>query len=102
MKRKRKNTKDVMIRSSAAEYLTYASATGGQEGAVELRYEDENLWLSQKLIAELYGVSVSAVNQHLKRLLRDSELDASGIKKYLITATDGKKREMKWRQNVTG
>lgn len=79
-----------MIRSSAAEYLTYASATGGQESAVELRYEDENLWLSQKLIAELYGVSVSAVSQHLKRLFRDSELDASGIKKYLITASDGK------------
>ncbi len=90
MKQDKKTSNHCMIRSSAAEYLTYASATGGQESAVELRYEDENLWLSQKRIAELYGVSVSAVNQHLKRLLRDSELDASGIKKYFITATDGK------------
>ncbi len=91
MKKNNKKKKDITIRSSAAEYLVYASAVGTQETmAVELRYEDENLWLTQKLIAELYGVSVSAVNQHLKRLTQDSEVDSSVIKKYLITATDGK------------
>lgn len=87
---KKKKKKDITIRSSAAEYLTYVSAIGTQETMVELRYEDENLWLTQKLIAELYGVSVSAVNQHIKRLTQDSEVDSSVIKKYLITATDGK------------
>ena len=82
--------KDITIRSSAAEYLAYVSAIGAQEMMVELRYEDENLWLTQKLIAELYGVSVPAINQHIKRLTQDSEIDSSVIKKYLITATDGK------------
>ena len=86
-----KNKKDITIRSSAAEYLAYVSAIGAQEMTVELRYEDENLWLTQKLIAELYGVSVPAVNQHIKRLTQDGEIDSSVIKKYLITATDGKK-----------
>lgn len=56
-----------------------------------MRYEDENIWLTQKLMAELYGVSVPAINQHLKRIFADNELEsASVIKEYLITATDGK------------
>lgn len=54
----------VSIRSSAAEYLTYVSAVGGSEQSVEMRYEDENVWLTQKMMAELYGVSVPAINQH--------------------------------------
>lgn len=91
MKNSDKTTKEITIRSSAAEYLTFMSAVGGQENAIELRYEDENLWLTQKLMAELYGVSVSAINQHIKTLFADSELNDSVIKQYLITATDGKK-----------
>ncbi len=87
----KKKNRGVTIRSSAAEYLAYISAIGEQEATVELRYEDENLWLTQKLIAELYGVSVSAVNQHLKKLMEDGEVSSSVIKKYLITATDDKK-----------
>lgn len=80
-----------IARSSSAEYLTFIAATGGAESAVELRYEDENIWLTQKLMAELYGVSVAAINQHLKRLTDDGEIDPSSvIKKYLITAADGK------------
>ncbi len=81
-------TKEI-TRSSTAEYLTFISATG--ESSIELRYEDENIWMTQKMMAELYGVSVSAINQHLKRLLDDDELNISAIKKYLITASDGKK-----------
>ncbi|MDQ8209586.1 hypothetical protein QEH52_18830 [Coraliomargarita sp. SDUM461003] len=50
------------IRSSAAEYLSFVAAGGGSEEAVEMRYEDENIWLTQKLMAELYGVSVPAIN----------------------------------------
>lgn len=91
MAKMKKKMKVATIRSSAAEYLTYVSAIGEQETAVELRYEDENIWLTQKLMAQLYDVSVSAINQHLKRLVEDGEVDGSVIKKYLITATDGKK-----------
>ena len=80
-----------LIRSSTAEYLSFVAATGSAETSVEMRYEDENIWLTQKLMASLYDVSVSAVNQHLKRLFSDNELEEdSVIKKYLITAADGK------------
>lgn len=86
---KKKN--DITIRSSAAEYLTYSAAMGGNGSSVELRYEDENVWLTQRLMAELYGVSVPAINQHLKTIFADGELDEdSVVKKYLITAADGK------------
>jgi len=87
---KKKN--DITIRSSAAEYLTYTASMGSQNASIELRYEDENIWLTQRLMAELYGVSVSAVNQHLKTIFSDNELDEdSVIKNFLITASDGKK-----------
>lgn len=79
------------IRSSAAEYLTFVAAGGGSEVGIEMRYEDENIWLTQKMLAELYGVSIPAINQHLKRIFSDNELEESSVvKQYLITATDGK------------
>lgn len=85
------NSNSQPSKSSTAEYLTFIAATGDSEQSVEMRYEDENIWLTQKLMAELYGVSVPAINQHLKRLLADQEiLPDSAIKKYLITAADGK------------
>ncbi len=78
-------------RSSAAEYLTYVAAIGGEETSVEMRNEDENIWLTQKMMATLYNVTVPAINQHLKRILSDNELvEDSVVKKYLITAADGK------------
>lgn len=88
-----KNKKDeIAIRSSAAEYLTYVASTGDQTDSVEMCYEDENIWLTQKMMATLYDVSVSAINQHLKRIFDDGELmENSVIKKYLTTAADGKK-----------
>jgi hypothetical protein len=54
------------IRSSAAEYLTFVAATGDAPQSIEMRYEDENIWLTQKMLAELYGVSIPAINQHRK------------------------------------
>ena len=79
------------IRSSAAEYLTFVAATGDGAESMEMRYEDENIWLTQKMMATLYDVSVSAINQHLKTIFEDGELDKEAvIKKYLITASDGK------------
>lgn len=79
------------IRSSAAEYLTFVATTGNGAESMEMRYEDENIWLTQKMMAALYDVSVSAINQHLKTIFEDGELDKEAvIKKYLITASDGK------------
>ncbi|HFH7226665.1 virulence RhuM family protein [Streptococcus anginosus] len=83
--------KELQIRSSAAEYLTFIAANGDDQEAIEIRYEDENIWLTQKMMATLYDVSVSAINQHLKKIFDDNELDKNSvIKKYLITANDGK------------
>jgi len=79
-----------IIRSSTAEYLTFVAATGGSETSVEMRYEDENIWLTQKMMAALYDVSVPAINQHLKRIFADRELEREAtIKKYLIVQTEG-------------
>ncbi|WP_291383042.1 virulence RhuM family protein [Demequina sp.] len=83
-------------RSSAAEYLTFVAATGDQPESVEMRYEDQDIWLTQKMMATLYGVSVPAVNQHLKRLIADGEIEeVAVIKQYLTTATDGKRYKAK-------
>ena len=83
--------KEITIHSSAAEYLTYVASTGNNSDSFEMRYEDENILLTQKMMATLYDVSVSAINQHLKRIFEDNELaEEAVIKKYLITASDGK------------
>ena len=82
------------MRSSTAEYLTFIAATGDNEQRFEVRYQDENIWLTQKMLATLYDVSVSAVNQHIKKIFDDNELEPDlVIKKYLITAADGKNYE---------
>lgn len=90
MKRNTKRKEISHINASTAEYLTFISAYGTDAETIELRYEDENIWLTQKMMAELYGVSVSAINQHIKSLTEAEELDESVIKQYLITAQDGK------------
>jgi hypothetical protein len=83
--RSKKNTTVSLVRSSAAEYLTFVAAGGDAEASVEMRYEDENVWLTQKMMARLYDVSVSAINQHLKRIFGDNELEPQAtVKKYLI------------------
>lgn len=81
----KKTNADIQIaKSSAAQYLTFVAATGDSQNSVEMRYGDENIWLTQKMIAELYGVTVSAVSQHLKSLIDAGEIDPATIKKYLI------------------
>ena len=91
---KKKN--EITIHSSAAEYLTYAAAMGDNVDSIEMRYEDENIWLTQKMMAELYDVSIQNVGQHIKKILDDGELvEEAVIKKYFITAADGKKYETK-------
>ena len=87
----KKKTEVSLVRSSTADYLTFVAAGGNSEASVEMRYEDENIWLTQKMMAALYDVSVSAINQHLKRIFSDNELEESSvIKQYLTTAADGK------------
>ena len=95
--RKAAKKQDVSItRSSAAEYLTFVAATGGNSQSVEMRYEHENVWLTQKMMATLYDISIPAINQHLKRVFDDGELmPDSVIKEYLITADDGKQYRTK-------
>lgn len=82
-------TQPPAIRSSAAEYLTFIAASG--QGGVEAVYADESIWLSQKMMAMLYDVDVRTVNEHLKNIFADSELqEDSVIRKFRITAADGK------------
>jgi len=81
--------KNSITRSSAAEYLTFITASG--ESGVETVYADENVWLSQKMMALLYDVSIPTINEHLKKIFSDSELsEDSVIRKFRITAPDGK------------
>ncbi len=87
---KNKN-KSSNLRSSAAEYLTFVASTGDSEKSIEMRYEDENIWLTQKMMAELYDVDVRTINEHIKKILNDGELNENAvIRKYRITASDGK------------
>jgi hypothetical protein len=79
-----------IVRSSAAEYLTFVAATGNRDASVEMRYEDENLWLTQKMMATLYDVSVPAISQHLKRIYADNELEREAtVKQYLMVQNMG-------------
>ena len=85
--------KAITIRSSAAEYLSYVASVGDQPLSVELRYEDENIWLTQRLMAELYGVTVAAISQHLKTIFSDGELkEEATIKKFLTVQQEGNRQ----------
>lgn len=78
-----------IVRSSAAEYLTFVAASG--QGGVEAVYADETIWLTQKMLAQLYDVDVRTISYHLKKVFADSELEeASVIRNFRITAADGK------------
>ena len=91
--KKMKNKKEITIRSSCAEYLTYVSLLGDDADSVELRYEDENIWLTQKMMAELYGVEVNTVNEHIKKIYEDKELmEDSTIRKFRIVQNEGNRQ----------
>lgn len=91
--RAKKKAEVSLVRSSAAKYLTFVAAGGNSEASIEMRYEDENIWLTQKMMAALYDVSVPAINQHLKRLFSDNELEPEAtVKKYLIVQTEGSRQ----------
>lgn len=83
----------VSIRSSAAEYLTYVASVGEQEESIEMRYEDENIWLTQKMMATLYGVDVRTISDHIKKVYSDSELEElATIRKFRIVQTEGSRQ----------
>lgn len=85
-----KKKTEITIRSSAAEYLTFVVATGNDETSIEMRYEDENIWLTQRMLASLYDVSVQNIGQHIKKIFADSELERKAtIKKYFIVQNEG-------------
>jgi len=87
----KKNTKEITIRSSAAEYLTFVAAAGDDKNSVEVRYEDENIWITQKMLAVLYEVETNTINYHIKKIFEDSELsEDSVIRNFRITAPNGK------------
>ena len=93
------SNKEITIRSSAAEYLTFVAATGENPSRVELRYEDENIWLTQRMMAELYGVDVRTINEHIRKIYDDNELSESAtVRNFRIVQTEGSRevcREVK-------
>ena len=80
---------NLLIRNSTAEFLIFTTQAG--ESGIEVRYEEETIWLTQKMMAELFAVSVPTINEHLKNIFDSSELsEDSVIKKFRTTASDGK------------
>jgi hypothetical protein len=81
---------EITIRSSAAEYLTFIAATGESEQSFEMRYEDENIWLTQKMLATLYDVEIPTINYHIRKIFEDNELQREAtIRKFLIVQSEG-------------
>ena len=79
-----------LIRSSAAEYLTFIAATGDTQQSFEMRYENKNIWLTQKMMATLYDVTVPTINEHIKKIYQDGELtEQATIRKFRTVQTEG-------------
>lgn len=98
MTKKKKSGWDDMEpqKSSAAQFITYIASVGTVDERYEIRYEDENIWMSQKMLAAVYGVEVPNIAYHLRKLYEDAELDkASTIKEILIVADNGKNYAVK-------
>ena len=89
----KKKKDEITIRSSAAEYLTYVASVGDQQDSIEMRYEDENIWLTQKMMATLYDVGLPTINEHIKKIYADSELEeAATIRNFRIVQTEGSRQ----------
>lgn len=85
--------KEITIRSSAAEYLTFVAATGENPASIEMRYQDENVWLTQRMMAELYGVDVRTINEHIGKIYVDRELvENTTIRNFRIVQTEGSRQ----------
>lgn len=83
----------ITIRSSAAEYLTYVAAIGDNPESIEMRYEDENIWLTQRLLSTLYNVNLATINEHIKNIYNDNELEENRtIRKFRIVQNEGNRQ----------
>ena len=88
-----KRKDEITIHSSAAEYLTYVAAVGDNADSMEMRYEDENIWLTQKMMATLYDMDVRTINEHIKKIYKDDELaEEATIRKFRIVQTEGSRQ----------
>ena len=89
----KKKKDEITIRSSAAEYLTYVASVGDKQDSVEMRYEDENIWLTQRMMATLYDVGLPTINEHIKKIYADSELEETAtIRNFRIVQTEGSRQ----------
>ena len=66
----KKKKDEITIRSSVAEYLTYVASVGNEQDSIEMRYEDETIWLTQKMMAILYDAGLPTINEHIKNFMR--------------------------------
>jgi len=83
----------ISIRSSVAEYLTDVVFGGDQQDSIEMHYEDDNIWLTQKMMATLYDVDVRTINEHIKKIYSDSELEEDAtIRNFRIVQTEGSRQ----------
>ena len=90
MKNHKKQTQPPTVRSAAAEYLTYIASVGNEPQNVEIRYEDENIWLTQRMMALLYDVETNTINYHIKKIFEDSELqEEATIRNFRIVQSEG-------------
>jgi len=77
-----------LIRNSTAEFLIFTAQAGEQ--SIEARYESETVWLTQKLMAELFAVDVRTISEHLKNVYEVSEIEREAtIRKFRIVQTEG-------------
>ena len=89
----KKKKDEITIRSSAAEYLTYVASVGDQQDSIEMHYEDENIWLTQKMMATLYDVGLPTINEHIKKIYADNELEESAtIRNFRIVQIEGSRQ----------
>ncbi len=85
------NNKTLQIRNSTAEFLIFTSQSGDK--SIEARYEDETIWLTQKLMAELFDVGVNTINYHLKEIYKSKEIEEERtIRKFRIVQIEGKRQ----------
>jgi len=83
-------TKKLQIRNSTAEFLVFTNQAG--ENTIEVRIEDETVWLSQKLIAVLFEVEVNTINYHIKEILKSREQKEATIRNFRIVQNEGKRQ----------
>ena len=92
--------KDLLIRSSAEEFITFKVQE--KDKGIQVRYEKETLWMTQRSMAELFDCSTDNISLHLKNIFKENELDGNSVtEEFSATASDGKKYKMKFYNQQT-